>query len=69
MKIWNDHHEDMKTVEIMVIEPEVRFARQYFGSQFIDVEVNRNVENDENRRKYFSECKNERYWSEIGPGT
>ena len=38
-----------------------RFAREYFGSQLIDVEVNRNVENDENRRKYFSECKNERY--------
>ena len=38
-----------------------RFAREYFDSQLIDVEVNRNVENDENRRKYFSECKNERY--------
>ena len=32
-----------------------RFARQYFGSQLIDVEVNRNEENDENGRKYPTE--------------
>ena len=32
-----------------------RFARQYFSSQLLDVEVNRNEENDENGRKYPTE--------------